>query len=165
VGISISQAIYSRMSQSAGTGKLDLFRRYYWLGMAFCIALTIPGAIFLVAVSPAIVWWFKSLQGYEHVFMVCLALYAISIPFESLTHVQYRAFYSFKQTLVPAVMGVVGGLAAIATAYVLLPQYGLYALAAGYTVGEIVQAGGLAATLPLLLRRVNRIRQLSSTQP
>ncbi len=158
IGIALAQAIYSRMSQAAAMGKMSVFRRYYWLGMVFCIVLTIPGAIALVLISPLIVWWFKGLSGNVHLFTVCLGLYAISIPFESATHIQYRAFYSLKDTVLPAVMGVVGGLVAIGVAQTLLLTYGLYALAIGYTCGEIFQAVGLGLTLPWRMRhRVDKV--------
>jgi hypothetical protein len=53
-----------------------------------------------------------------------------------------------KQTLIPALCGVGGGLVAIAVACMYVDSFGVYALAAGFTAGEIVQVCGLAITLP-----------------
>ena len=54
--------------------------------------------------------------------------------------------------LVGLMCGVLGGCAAIVVATSLLEQYGLYALAIGYAVGEAVQAIGLGVMLPRSIR-------------
>ncbi len=155
VGIAVAQAAYSRMSQAAATGRYDSFRRFYHFGLGFGTVLTMVGAVVLVMLAP-IAARLVGLTPHLEVFTACLAIYAASIPFESATHIQYRAFYSLKQTLVPAVMGVLGGIVAITIAERSLDQWGLYGLAWGYTAGEMFQAVGLAFTLPLVVARVRR---------
>jgi putative peptidoglycan lipid II flippase len=147
VGIAIAQAVYSIMSQAAAQKNRDRFQYYFRYGIFLCLLLTIPGSIalaFLAPVAAALI----NLTQVSHVFTVSLAIYCISIPFESLTHLQYRAFYAMKQTLIPALCGVGGGLVAIAVACMYVDSFGVYALAAGFTAGEIVQVCGLAITLP-----------------
>ncbi len=152
VGIAIAQAVYSILSQAAAKNNADRFRKYYRQGIFLCLLLTIPGAVVLVALSP-VAAYLVHLSDYLQVFTIFLAIYAVSIPFESITHLQYRAFYAMKETLTPAAMGVIGGVAAIGVSYLLSPRLGVYGIPLGFTVGEIVQATGLAVLLPARMRR------------
>jgi len=165
VGIAVAQVVYSRMSQAAATGEFASFRKYYNVGLLLGAALTVVASIILVFIAP-VAAWLVGLLPHLRVFSICLAIYAISIPFESATHIQYRAFYALRETIIPAVVGVVGGLIAIGIAYWMLPQYGLYALAVGYTVGEIIQAMGLGIMLPIRERHAHRkIKQEAIEMP
>lgn len=152
VGIAVAQAVYSRLSQAAAKKDLARFRMYVRTGSLLALALTVPGAVALVLLAP-IEARLVHLQSVLPTFAGCIAVYAVSVPFESLTHIQYRAFYAFKQTVIPAVMGVAGGMVAIGLGWLLLPRYGIYAIAAGFTAGEIVQVAGLAVMLPGVERR------------
>ena len=142
IGIAIAQSVYSTLSQAAATKDEGKFRRYYTQGSLICLGLSSAAAIALVLAAP-IAAWLVHLQSVLMVFTVCLAIYALSVPFESLSHLQLRAFYARKNTLTPAVWGVVGGASGVISSWVLVPQYGLYAVAIGYTIGEIVQTTGL----------------------
>lgn len=165
VGIAVAQAVYSRMSQAAATGEFAAFRKYYNVGLLLGAALTVVASIILVLISP-VAAWLVGLTPHLTVFSICLGIYAISIPFESATHIQYRAFYALRETVIPAVVGVIGGLIAIGVAFWLLPQYGLYALAVGYTVGEVIQAVGLGVALPIRERHAHRkIKQVAIETP
>ena len=85
--------------------------------------------------------------------LACLSIYAISIPFESINHLQLRAFYAMKDTLFPAIFGILGGIGAIAVSSAYAVQLGIYSIAIGYTVGEIIKTAGLWATLSWKTRR------------
>jgi putative peptidoglycan lipid II flippase len=152
VGIAVAQSVYSILSQAAARKEGQRFWTYYWHGTWLCLGLTVPGALALMFLAP-VAAWLVHLTQVLRVFSVCLAIYAVSIPFESLSHLQYRAFYAFKNTLVPATIGVLGGAAAIAVAWALRAQYGVFSIALGYTVGEIVQTVGLWIALPGQVRR------------
>ncbi len=152
VGIAIAQAVYSILSQSASTKDSEKFRRYFLYGTWLCLILTIPGSIALAFMAP-LAASLVHLSQHLDTFQSFLIAYAISIPFESLSHLQYRAFYAMKQTLIPATFGVLGGGVAIIGAIALTPHFGVYSIAAGYTLGEIVQTVGLAIVLPWQTRK------------
>ena len=147
VGIAVAQSVYSILSQAAAVGNAQRFRSYFRKGIALSLFLTISVAVALVLLAP-VAAWLVSLQGALQTFSVCLLIYAVSIPFESVNHLQLRAFYAFKDTLVPALFGVLGGVSAMAVAAFLAPRTGIYAVAAGYSVGVIVQTVGLGLLLP-----------------
>jgi peptidoglycan biosynthesis protein MviN/MurJ (putative lipid II flippase) len=72
----------------------------------------------------------------------------VSIPFESLNHLYLRAFYATKHTAIPAILGMVNGVAALAIAWLLLPRYGVLSLAVGFTAGQLIELIGLCGLLP-----------------
>lgn len=142
IGIAIAQSVYSTLSQAAATNDEDKFQRYYKQGSLICLGLSILAAIVLVAAAP-IAAWLVHLSNVLMVFTSCLAVYALSVPFESLNHLQLRAFYARKNTLTPAIWGVLGGACAVMTSWFLVPMHGLLAVPAGFAAGEIVRTTGL----------------------
>ncbi len=142
IGIAIAQSVYSTLSQAAATKDEGKFRRYYSQGSRICLALSVLASIVLVLAAP-IATWLVHLQNVLAVFTTCLAVYALSVPFESINHLQLRAFYARKNTLTPAVWGILGGAAAVLCSWMLVPVHGIYSVAAGYTAGEIVRTTGL----------------------
>ena len=151
-GIALAQSAFSLLSQAAGKGEQKRFWIYLRKGVSILLALTIPGAVILYFVAP-IAASLVSLTHVLPVFSVCLALYCISIPFESLNHLLLRSFYALKHTITPAIFSVINGTLAIVVAWQLAPQYGVYSIAFGFTVGQVVQLVGLAVLLPMFVRR------------
>jgi peptidoglycan biosynthesis protein MviN/MurJ (putative lipid II flippase) len=161
VGISVAQAVYSRMSHAVVKRDHDKLRFYFRSGVWTALVLTTLGGIAMVLLAPFEAW-LVHLQAYLPTFTMMLTIYAISIPFESITHIQYRVLYAMKDTVLPAVMGVLGGGVAIAVGWLFLDQLGIYALALGYTAGEIVQATGLAFILP---RKTRKMMSMNPLEP
>lgn len=157
VGISVAQAVYSRMSQAVAQRDEKKLRFYYRTGLIITVSLTVLGALSMVILAP-LEAWLVHLSTYLPVFTASLTIYAISIPFESVTHIQYRVLYSMKETVFAAIMGVLGGGVAILVGWLFLAQLGLYALAVGYLAGEVTQAVGLAIILPSKIRKLMRAK-------
>jgi len=144
VGIALAQSAYSLLSQAIARGEVERFWSYLKKGSSLTLALTIPGAIVLYFLAPLAA---KIVHLTEptviHTFIIALGIYAISIPFESLNHLLYRATYATKNTVMPAILTVVGGIIAIAIAWIYAGTYGVYAIAWGYVSGYVVQFVGL----------------------
>lgn len=153
VGISVAQAVYARMSRAVAERDAQKLRFYFRSGLWSSIALTAAGAVAMVLLAPFEAW-LVHLSAYLRVFTICLAIYAVSIPFESITHIQYRVLYAMKDTVSAALIGVLGGAAAIAVGWAFLGRFGLYALPVGYAAGEMLQAASLAILLPRKMRRI-----------
>lgn len=154
VGIAVAQSVYSILSQSAAVGDEKRFMKFFRTGILLCLSLTIPGAAALVMAAP-LAAHLVHLASVYNVFFLCILLYAISIPFESISHLQLRAFYAMKNTLIPAIWGILGGVSAILCGYLLMNRYGIYSIAIGYTVGEIVQTVGLWIMLPRRTKKLS----------
>lgn len=152
-GIALAQSAFSLLSQAAATKDYHRFWIYIRKGTIYNIFLTVPGAIGLALFAFIPAWLLHLESPVKEVFVVTLVIYAISIPFESINHLLLRGFYALKNTRIPAVTSVLSATFAIFTAYWFKDQLGIYALAAGYTVGQIVQLVLLWITLPMSAKR------------
>lgn len=153
VGIALAQSAFSLLSQAAARGERDRFMIYLKKGIQIILILTVPGAVvlwFMAPVAALLVHLTDSLP----IFAVCLGLYALSIPFESVNHLLLRSFYALKDTTAPAVVSVANGIVAIAVSWWAAPSIGVYALALGFTAGQVLQAAALATLLPSRLRKL-----------
>lgn len=151
-GIALAQSAYSMLSQAAAKHEGTRFWIYLKKGLLILLALTVPGSIALWLLAP-VAAWLVHLSHVLPVFATCLGLYALSIPFESANHLLLRAFYALKNTTLPAIFSVANGLAAIAVSWTLAPHCGVFALALGFTAGQVLQTIGLAVTLRGVARK------------
>ncbi len=152
VGIALAQSAFPLLSNAAAKKEWKRFGIYLRKGILTVLALTIPGAVVLVFMAP-VAAYLVHLQDVLPVFGMALLVYAIAIPFESLNHLLLRSFYALHRTTTPAVFSVLNGVTAIVVSWLLVPALGVYALAAGFTVGQVVQLVGLS----VMLMRNNRI--------
>lgn len=146
-GIALAQSAYSLLSQAIAKQEISRFWIYLRKGVLVLLVVTIPGAIALAFLAP-VAAMLVNLSHRLDLFSVCLILYAISIPFESINHLLLRSFYALKHTLTPAVFSVINGAIAIGISWYFAPSIGVFALALGFTAGQIVQLIGLALILP-----------------
>lgn len=149
VGIAVAQTVYAPLSKTAATRNDEAFDRLYRIGWISILALTVPGALVLWLAAP-VAAWLVHLTAVLPLFALTLGVFALSVPLESLTHLQYRAFYAYKHTLWPSLAGIAGGAGAIVSAWLFIDQLGVVSLALGYAVGELLQVAVLAALLPLV---------------
>ncbi len=153
VGIAIAQSAFSLLSQSIARKEIKRFWIYMKKSIVMLLLITIPGSVALVFLAP-VAAYLVHLTSILPLFTLCLLFYAFSIPFESLNHLVLRAYYSMHTTTTPAVFSVLNGLVAIAVAWLLAPKYGVYAIAIGYTAGQVISLIGLMMLLPGTVRRV-----------
>ncbi|ALM09879.1 MAG: virulence factor [Candidatus Peribacter riflensis] len=147
-GMALALSLFSPLSQSAARGEWGRYRQYLKRGVVWMLLLTIPGAILLVLLTPVAAWLIHLKTLFVPVFFTCLALYALSIPFESLNHLFTRAYFATKHTTIPAILTVFNGVIAIALSWSLAPKLGVFSLALGYCVGHIVEMTGLLLLFP-----------------
>ena len=155
-GMALALSLFSPLSQAAARNEWARYRQYLKRGILWMLLLTIPGAIALVFLTPMAVWLIHLKATFVPVFFTCLALYALSIPFEGLNHLLTRAFYATKHTTIPAVLTVINGVIAIVLSWTLAPRLGVFSLALGYCVGHIVEMAGLLVLFP---REVQSVRE------
>ncbi len=163
VGIALAQSAFPLLSNAAAKKEFDRFKIYMKKGIQLILALTIPGAIVLVCASP-IAARLVHLQDVFAVFRMTIFLYAISIPFESLNHLLLRSFYALHRTAMPAIFSVVNGVSAIVVSWMLIPTYGVYAIAIGFTAGQIIQLIGLGFPLVHASRQIFTHCSIEKTQ-
>lgn len=153
VGIAIAQSAFSTLSQSAATGNFAKFKANVTHGVLFNLAVAIPGAVVLSLLTGIAAWLLHLSPDIVPVFQASLWIYCIAIPFESTNHIVLRSFYALKNTLWPAIGSACSCVIAISAGSLLLPSYGVYALAIAYVVAQVSQTVLLGSSLTLALRK------------
>lgn len=151
-GIALAQSAFSLLSQAAAKKEQVRFYIYLRKGIWMMIFITVPGAMALYLAAP-IAAQLVHVQSSLAVFTMCLLFYAFSIPFESINHLLLRSFYALKHTLTPAILSVLNGTVAIGVAWYFSAFIGVYALALGFAIGQILQLIGLGFLLPWQARK------------
>jgi len=147
-GMALALALFSPLSQSAARAEWGRYRLYLKRGVIWMLLLTVPGAVALVLLTPFAAWLIHLKAIFLPVFFTSLALYALSIPFESLNHLFTRAFFATKHTTIPAILTVLNGVTAIVLSWALASRLGVFSLAFGYCIGHIVEMVGLLFLFP-----------------
>ena len=153
-GIALAQSAYSLLGQSAAWKNEKLFKKYLLWGFGALLAITIPGSIVLVLLSPLV----AKAMGIQAIalFTSALLVYAVSIPFESMNHLMLRAYYATKQTLIPALATVGGAIIAISVSHVFAQRYGIQSIGLGFTAGQIAVLCILAISFRAVSQRVRK---------
>jgi len=151
VGIAIAQSTYPLMSDALARGDTKRFWLYVLKGSRLLLAVTVPAAILLWLCAP-IAAKLVGLTSVMATFTVCIGLYAIATPFESINHLLLRAYYSMKNTKTPAMVSMMGTIVAVSVAAFFSRTVGVYGIAIGFVIGQVVQAVGLG----LLLKKQQR---------
>jgi peptidoglycan biosynthesis protein MviN/MurJ (putative lipid II flippase) len=112
------------------------------------VLLTTIAAAGLIVLADIPAWLLRLQGSAKETFAILLMIYALSIPFESITHLLLRSFYALKDTTTPAITTLLAASAAVTTAYVLVPSYDIFAIPIGYGVGQLTQTLLLCA-LPI----------------
>ena len=82
-----------------------------------------------------------------------LAAFAISIPFESLTHLLSRAIYATHHTLLQVLASLAGVGITVGATQLLLAELGIVAIPVGFAIGQVGKVVLLALALAVRLRR------------
>ncbi len=160
VGIALAQSAFSTLSQSAARQNFEKLSEHIKKSLMYNVLLTVPGAIALALCSSIAAWFLQLSPAVSGIFVQALLIYALAVPFESTNHILLRSFYALKNTGWPAVSSVISGTAAVSTGAVLLPSFGMYALAIAYVTGQFCQTIFLGIALSGLVRK--RVSSLQS---
>jgi len=158
LGIAIAMAMYPELSHDAGKGNYKKFRRDFRKNRLKSMFYTTLAAIALALLSKQVVGLL--LGGGEFgqsdidLLSGVLMVYCIAIPFESLMHAYHRAYYSLRNTLIPAFLHATIIILTILTAKILAPTIGVYAIPASFSGGLVIQIAVLAIVFPFLLKKL-----------
>ena len=157
LGIAIAMAMYPELSHDAGKGNFKKFKRDFKKNRLKSIIYTTLAAIVLFLLSKTIVSLL--LGGGEFgqsdidLLSSVLMVYCFAIPLESLMHAYHRAYYSLRNTVIPAILHALIILATILSAKTLAPIIGVHAIPASFAGGLLIQIIILAIIFPILLGR------------
>ena len=156
IGVAFSLAVFPRLSTAYATGDRRAFMVLLRTNLASIALVTSAAAVGLLLVGELAI---RILLGggafdAEDVSLTAtvLAAFALSVPFESLTHLLSRAIYATRHTLLQVLASLAAlGVTVLAT-LVMAPSFGIVAIPLGFTVGQAVKVGLLAIALAIRLR-------------
>ena len=159
VATAISIAILptlARQSAQMTAGAQRAFKDTLGLGLRLATTLILPAATGLfVLATPIIALLFENgafLAADTEITAQALRLYLIGLPFAAIDLLLVYAFYARKDTLTPALIGIVSLLSYMGVALLLFERYGLFSLMVADSVKHFVHA---AISAVLLWRRLD----------
>ncbi len=160
IGIAIALSAFTTLSYQANTNDFKKFRKTYREAAIRILLLTGIAALALAAVAEPVIQLAFGGGKFDDAAIAQTALmlqvYALSIPFESLTHLLARAHYALKKTFIPSIISVGVIAAIIVSSYVLAPYLGLTVIPITFFAGLVIQNVLLTVSYKLISRRIDR---------
>lgn len=158
IGASFAIAAFPALSAAAAAGDRRGFGRVFRTNLATIAVLTTGAALGLFVLGGVAIRVLLGGGAFDEEDTArttsLLAVFAISIPFESLTHLLSRALYATRNTLLPAAASVAGFAATVIAAETLAPANGLAAIPAGFAIGMAVKVAVLSVALAPRMARI-----------
>ncbi|HEV8516782.1 MAG TPA: lipid II flippase MurJ [Candidatus Limnocylindrales bacterium] len=161
IGISFSLAAFPALAAAFVAGDRRRFTGIVAANAVTISVLTIGAAIGLFLVARIAIELFLGGGAFdaEDIARTSLVLsaFAVSVPFESLSHLLSRAIYATRNTLLPVGASICGFALTVAAGLWLAPQVGITAIPLAFALGSALKLGLLALAL------VPRIRLVGAT--
>jgi putative peptidoglycan lipid II flippase len=156
LGVAFALAAFPALSTAHAQGDRRGFLRILGTNLASIVVITTVAAVALVLVGELAIRIFLGGGAFDadDVARTSLVLgaFAVSIPFESVTHLLSRAIYATRHTLLQVLASLAGlGITVLAT-WLLLPALAVVAIPIGFAIGQAAKVALLAAALAVRLR-------------
>ena len=156
VGIAFALAVFPALSVAHATGDRARFLRLLGTNALSITVITVAGAIALAVVGELAI---RILLGggafdEEDVMLTAmtLAAFAVSIPFESLSHLLSRAIYATRHTILQVLASLAGLGITVAATLLLLPGLGIVSIPIGFAIGQAGKTVLLGLALAVRMR-------------
>lgn len=140
-GISFATAVFPFLTTAAAKNDKPSYTAHIQKTIQRILFFTIPAMTGLLILAESVVDLILSGGIFEEksvsLTAIVLLFFAISIPFESLTHIFARAFYALKDTLTPMIVNITSmAIIALITIFV-APKLGIEWFSIGFSIGFI----------------------------
>jgi putative peptidoglycan lipid II flippase len=160
IGASFAIAAFPALSAAAATGDRRGFGRVFGTNLATIAILSTGAAIGLFVLSGLAIRVLLGGEAFDEEDVArttsILAVFAIAVPLESLTHLLSRALYATRNTILPTLASVAGFVSIVLAADRLAPSIGLAAIPIGFGVGMAVKVAILSAALAPRMASIGR---------
>lgn len=140
-GISFATAVFPYLASAISSGDRISYTEHIQKTMQRILFFTIPSMVGMMLLAKPVVEMILSGGEFdkESVRLTSLILFffAISIPFESLSHILSRGFYAIKNTLTPMYIYFVSMVIIAFSTLYLAPKYGIEWFSIGFSLGFI----------------------------
>ncbi len=169
IGASFAIAAFPAMSTAAVAGDRPGFTRIFRSTLATITLLTIAAGLGLFIISGLAIRVLLGGGAFDDTDIArttgVLAVFAISVPLESLTHLLSRAIYATHNTILPTVASIVGFVAIVISAQALVPRIGLAAIPAGFAIGMGLKVVIMSLALVPRIIRIGAAPAMSGRLP
>ena len=166
IGASFAIAAFPVMSAAVASGDRRGFSRVFGINLALIAVLTIGAAIGLFLVGGMAIRVLLGGGAFEEDDIVrtatILGVFALSVPFESVTHLLARALYATHNTILPTIASVAGFVVIVVSGQLLSPSIGLSAIPAAFALGMAVKVTILGIALAPRMARIGQVPVESS---
>jgi putative peptidoglycan lipid II flippase len=157
IGVALALAAFPALSAAWAAGDRPGFMRGLARDTLTISVLTTGAALVLFVLSELVIRVFLGGGEFDAADVtltaVTLSAFAVSIPFESLTHLLSRAIYATRHTALQVISSLTAFAATVAATLWLLEPLGVTALPIGFAIGSALKVVLLAASLAFRLRR------------
>jgi putative peptidoglycan lipid II flippase len=156
VGVAFALAVFPALSTAHAARDRDAFLRLLRTNLVSIALITVAAAIGLVVVGEVAIRVLLGggAFGERDVRLVAttLAAFALSVPFESLSHLLSRAIYATRHTVLQVLASLAGLGITVAATVALVDEFGIVAIPLGFAIGQAAKTVLLGAALAWRLR-------------
>jgi putative peptidoglycan lipid II flippase len=158
VGVAFALAVFPALSTAFATGDRSGFLRLLWTNLASITVVTVAAAIGLVVVGELAVGILLGGGAFDDrdvaLVATTLAAFALSVPFESISHLLSRAIYATRHTILQVLASLAGLGITVAATLQLVDGVGIVAIPLGFAIGQAGKTALLGVALAIRLRVV-----------
>lgn len=156
VGVAFALAVFPALSTAHATGDRATFLRLLWTNLASIAVVTVGATIGLVVLGELAIRVLLGGGAFDErdvtLVATTLAAFALSVPFESLSHLLSRAIYATRHTLLQVLASLAGFGFTVGATLLLLDGAGIVAIPLGFTIGQAAKTVLLGLALGVRLR-------------
>lgn len=158
VGVAFALAVFPALSTAHATGDRPGFLRLLWTNLASITVVTVASAIGLIVVGELAIGVLLGGGAFDDrdvaLVATTLAAFALSVPFESISHLLSRAIYATRHTILQVLASLAGLGVTVGATLLLVDGAGIVAIPLGFTAGQAGKTVLLALALAIRLRSV-----------
>jgi putative peptidoglycan lipid II flippase len=158
VGVAFALAVFPALSTAFATGDRRGFLRLLWTNLASITVVTVAAAIGLIVVGELAIRILLGGGAFDDrdvaLVATTLAAFALSVPFESISHLLSRAIYATRHTILQVLASLAGLGITVGATLLLVDGAGIVAIPLGFTIGQAGKTALLAVALAIRLRAV-----------
>jgi len=160
VGVAFALAVFPALSTAFATGDRRGFLRLLWTNLASITVVTVAAAIGLIVVGELAIRVLLGGGAFDDrdvaLVATTLAAFALSVPFESISHLLSRAIYATRHTILQVLASLAGLGVTVGATLLLVDGAGIVAIPLGFAIGQAVKTALLAVALAIRLRTTGR---------
>ena len=157
IGITCGLTIFPLLSKAAVRRDRRDFLRETYLSSILVFGIAALAAIVLFAIRYPLISLLLGGGKFDHSAIAAtatmLAVFALSIPTESVNQILARGFYALQNSITPTLISVLGLIIAVGGAYFWRPSLGITAIAYGFLAGSLTKI----ILMSLLLKRESNV--------